>query len=166
MTYSALPIARMPNMQLSFDLASTANLTNYIITFSNYATNPDVMYNYSGELYTGLTIGTNTIVVPKKTLVILNVRSQTYVASVGDHTVSYGIFNSTTNTMVSNLGEGKQWSSNTLTGSRSQYYTTRYSCREAYAIVDAGTTLQFKVISSGNQGIHISSHVCLFKLEP
>jgi len=166
MTYSALPLARLPNIQLSFDLASGANLTNYIMTFSNYATNPDTMYNYSGELYTGLTITSNKITVPKKTLVILNVRSNSYTASTGDHSVFSGIYNAVTNTMVSNMSEGKQWSSNTLSTNRSQYYTTRYSCREAYAIVDANTQLQFKVISSGNSGIHISSHVMLFQLEP
>jgi hypothetical protein len=166
MTYSALPVARMPNIQLSPDLGTGANLTNYIITFSEYAITPEWQYNFCGELYTGLTIASNRITVPKKTLAILNVRTQSYTASQGDHNAFFGIFNFTTNTMVSNMGEAKQWSINSLSGSRSQYYTTRYSCREAYAIVDAGTVLQFKVISSGNTGISTSTHVMLFQLEP
>lgn len=166
MSYSALPVARMPNIQISFDYDTTTSLSAVTCTFNNYLSDQINNSSWVGEKYSTLTITSNSILVPKKSLVICNIRSYSYLATTGDHTTYFGIFDALTNTRLSNQGEMKQWSSATLSSLRSQYYTTRHSCQSAYAIVDAGTTLQFKTISSGSLGIDQSSHALIFQLEP
>ena len=151
MSYSAFPVARMPNIQISFDYDTTQSLSNVTCTFNNYLASPS--------------INSNSIVVPKKSLVICNIRSYTYPANTGDHTTYFAIFDNNNN-RLSNRGEAKQWSAATISNLRSQYYTTLHSCQTAYAIVDANTTIQFKTISSASNGIDQSSHALIFQLEP
>lgn len=165
MSYSAFPVARMPNIQISFDYDTTQSLSNVTCTFNNYLASPSTNSSWIGEQYSSLTINSNSIVVPKKSLVICNIRSYTYPANTGDHTTYFAIFDNNNN-RLSTRGEAKQWSAATTSNLRSQYYTTLHSCQTAYAIVEANTTIQFKTISSGSNGIDQSSHALIFQLEP
>lgn len=166
MSYSAFPVARMPNIQISCDNSTTGSLSNVTCTFNNFIANEANNANWTGEKYTGLTVTSNTITVPKMTLVVFNFVNYTYTSTTGDHITFYGIYDASNNALLSNMAEKKQWGSSSLSSLRSQYYTTWYGCQTAYAIVPANTALQFKTTSSTSTGVDFSTHVLLFQLEP
>lgn len=166
MSYSALPVARMPNIQISIDNSTTGSLSNVTCAFNNYLADASTNSNWIGEKYEGLIVTSNTITVPKMSLVVFNFVNYTYTSTTGDHITFYGIYDASTNVLLSNLAEKKQWGSASLSSLRSQYYTTWYGCQTAYAIVPALTALQFKTTSSTSTGVDYSTHVLLFQLEP
>ena len=166
MTYSAINVARMPNIQISIDAQTASPLTGAIGKFDGYINNPSLNSTFTGELNNQFTVTSNTITVLKKTLVLCNLRAEIPQNVTGDHMTGFGIYNQTTNVLLSNTAENKQYHQ-TTTGVRSQYFTTKNSCQTAYAIVDANTTIQFKVIgTSSESNIDASSHIILFQLEP
>ena len=94
MTYSALPVARLPNIQISFDNDTTQSLFPLTVTFNNFIANEANNSNWIGEKNVNFTVSSNSITVLKKTLVISNLRSYTYTATTGDHLTAHGIYNS------------------------------------------------------------------------
>jgi len=167
MTYSAINVARMPNIQISIDAQTISPLTGVTSTFSGYIANASLNSTFTGELNTQFTVTSNSITVTKKTLVLCNIRAEIPNAITGDHLTSFGIYNKTTNTILSQIAENKQFAVAAASTLRSQYYTTKYSCQTAYAIVDAGTELEFKTITgAATANIDASSHIILFQIEP
>lgn len=166
MTYSAIAVARMPNIQISIDAQSLSPLTGAIATFNGYLATPSTHSTFTGELNSQFVAQSNTIQVLKKTLVLCNLRAKDPQFVSSDHITSFGIYDQSTNTLLSQQADNKQWTFSGNSGTRSQYFTTKYSCQTAYAIVDANTTLQFKVIgTSAESNIDASSHIILFQLE-
>jgi hypothetical protein len=165
MTYSALPVARLPNIQISFDNDTTQSLFPLTVAFNNFIANEANNSNWVGEKNVNFTVSSNSITVLKKTLLISNLRSYTYPANTGDHLTVHGIFD-ISGTLLSNEAYTRQWTTIATSGAlRSQYYTTAYACQTAYAIVDANTTIQVKTTGSTSNGVDASSHIILMQLE-
>lgn len=109
MTYSAIAVARMPNIQISIDAQSLSPLTGAIATFNGYLATPSTHSTFTGELNSQFVAQSNTIQVLKKTLVLCNLRAKDPQFVSSDHITSFGIYDQSTNTLLSQQADNKQW---------------------------------------------------------
>lgn len=166
MTYASIHVARMPNIQISIDAQTTANLTNVTCTFNNYISNAAQNSTFTGEKNTAFVVNASSILVTRRTLVLANVRGVTPNAISGDHITEFAIYDASNNSRLSQIAENKQFAVAATSTLRSQYYTTKYSCQTAYAIIDANTEFYIKTISGGAvANLSNTSHVIMFQVE-
>lgn len=166
MTYSSIHVARMPNIQISIDAQTAAPLTNVTCTFNNYISNTSQNSTFTGEKNTAFVVNASSILVTKKTLILANLRGSTPNAISGDHITEFAIYDASNNTSLSQIAENKQFAVAATSTLRSQYYTTKYSCQTAYAIVEPNTEIYIKTLNGAAvSNISNTSHVLLFQIE-